>query len=664
LSTRITDKIQTYGAVPAFDAHTILRNIPLEIAAYPNAFVSRREIIKEKDGVKFESLKDWYSRGAIYDERGVLLPDFRDPANPAKFDNPLEIGKERISAAARVEGKCIYLGTLHGHFGHFLIESMARAWGLLRQEKDVRALFHFANGTRNQLFHDPTKLGFPKFVTTVLDAIGIGAGRLVLANKDMVVEELLVPTPQFVMEVAGSPGLGVVYDHIRDTFRRRSGTTADSPKKIYLTRTALTETDPRKARKSAANEKQVEALFAARGFEIVCPERLPFEEQVALVSNATHIAGTTGSALHMIVFNDNPDAQVIAVDWRAAETQYMLEAGRGLRAAHILCFDGWTADKRPRLNIDLIDRALTDLMGQAPPGPKRSPAPKPMPDPGTMPSTAQPPQTASRDATRAPRPTVETPAARRLLKIAAHIDARSYVEIGVAKGSTFNRVAFPRKVAVDPTFRFNVEEFQEDGVEFVQKTSDDFFLTRDPPATFDLVFLDGLHRFEQTFRDFCNSLSCAHSRTVWLIDDVWPVDVFSSLHDYADAVDFRRKAGVTAHAYGWHGDVYKVVLMIHDFFPSLSYVTISTGGNPQTIVWRSPRTSFTPVFQNAEAITRVGYFDLMKLEKIINLMPEAEAFKCFFESMCGNFSSSTVKAIDPPARKPVAGQEATASRRI
>src|SRR5258708_31507308 len=109
---RITDKIQTYHVPPAFNPGTFLEDIPLEFSAYRDAFVSRREVVNERDGVKFESLSQWYSRGAIYDSQRMLLREFAEPFD-AKFDNPLQVSPERASAAVRIHGKCLYLGTLH-----------------------------------------------------------------------------------------------------------------------------------------------------------------------------------------------------------------------------------------------------------------------------------------------------------------------------------------------------------------------------------------------------------------------------------------------------------------------------------------------------------------------------------------------------------------------
>jgi hypothetical protein len=292
----------------------------------------------------------------------MLLREFAE-ATDDKYDNPLQVPAERVAAAVRIPGKCIYLGILHGHFGHFLVESLPRAWALLDADRDVPVLFHYPHLRDGPLFPDPNQLGLPSFISIVFEVLGIRAGRLVLANQDIVVDELLVPRAQFRLgkHGIGATGLPLVYDHIREELQRRSPRAASYPSKLYLTRTRLPTVDSQKLLKSIANERDIEALFQARGFEIVAPEQLSFEEQIALVSNATQIAGTTGSALHMILFNGRSDTQVIAVDWRNSRTQYILEAARGLRAAHIYCFNGRAEGNRPLADIEVVERALGEI---------------------------------------------------------------------------------------------------------------------------------------------------------------------------------------------------------------------------------------------------------------------------------------------------------------
>ncbi len=220
---------------------------------------------------------------------------------------------------------------------------------------------------------------------------------------------------------------------------------------------------------------------------------------------------------------------------------------------------------------------------------------------------------------------------RRISRIAYHLGARSYLEIGVFRGKTFNGLQFDRKVAVDPRFQFEVADFQREGVEFHATTSDAYFTSCAGSQKFDVFFLDGLHTFQQTFRDFCNSLACAHDRSVWLIDDVLPVDVYSAWPVESEALKFRRRAGGDGPQ--WHGDVFKVIFAIHDFFPTFSYVTITGSGNPQALVWKAPRGGFSPLLNSMEAIERLTYFDLLKRMEVLNAKAEEAAFRDLIASI-------------------------------
>ena len=123
------------------------------------------------------------------------------------------------------------------------------------------------------------------------------------------------------------------------------------------------------------------------------------------------------------------------------------------------------------------------------------------------------------------------PSARRIARIGEFLRARSYLEVGVNRGKTFNRLNFDHKVAVDPRFRFETSEFAKEGVAFYEGTSDEFFSGKLTSELFDIVFLDGMHTFQQTFKDLVNSMACSRERTVWLIDDVVPLDYYGSLPD-------------------------------------------------------------------------------------------------------------------------------------
>ena len=121
-------------------------------------------------------------------------------------------------------------------------------------------------------------------------------------------------------------------------------------------------------------------------------------------------------------------------------------------------------------------------------------------------------------------------------------DAKTYLEIGIAEGNTFlNVTGFGLRHGVDPKFRLDVAEHESDSVVFFEMTSDDFFAHHaDPKQRYDVVFLDGLHTFEQTFRDFCSSQAHSDDGTIWLIDDVNPTDVFSAYPDQMEGLPVSR----------------------------------------------------------------------------------------------------------------------------
>ena len=89
----------------------------------------------------------------------------------------------------------------------------------------------------------------------------------------------------------------------------------------------------------------------------------------------------------------------------------------------------------------------------------------------------------------------------RINHIARLCQAKHYLEIGVCHGETFFNIDIPRKVAVDPLFRFDFAGRSNEATTFLQIESDEFFSIYNGPL-FDIVYLDGLHTFDQTSRDF------------------------------------------------------------------------------------------------------------------------------------------------------------------
>jgi hypothetical protein len=211
------------------------------------------------------------------------------------------------------------------------------------------------------------------------------------------------------------------------------------------------------------------------------------------------------------------------------------------------------------------------------------------------------------------------------MALANVVNLKRYLEIGVWQGQTFNAVDCDYKVAVDPKFRFDYLVLCSGNIKFYETTSDQFFISNCEKELFDIVFIDGLHTWDQTLRDLNNSLLRTTENSVILVDDVYPCDVYSSLTK--DAVKYRKLADPHNTNPAWHGDVFKTIFIIHDFYPLLSFVTIDYPfGNPQSIVIKRPRKNFTPRFKSIEEIERLNYFDFLEHIDLLNLQSESEAF--------------------------------------
>jgi len=211
----------------------------------------------------------------------------------------------------------------------------------------------------------------------------------------------------------------------------------------------------------------------------------------------------------------------------------------------------------------------------------------------------------------------------RLNRLAGALGARSYLEIGVHTGGTFARVRAAERTAVDPAFPFPVSDHEDEVTIFAEMASDEFFAGLPASKAYDLIFIDGLHTFEQAYRDLCNSIVHSHPGTVFLLDDTLPSDVYSSLPDPEAAFAFRAAAGQDGSA-AWHGDTFKVVFAVHDFHLALDYRTIVGAGNPQTLVWRSS-SGRRPLLDSLEKISRLTYFDMINEFHVLRQSDEETA---------------------------------------
>ncbi len=110
---------------------------------------------------------------------------------------------------------------------------------------------------------------------------------------------------------------------------------------------------------------------------------------------------------------------------------------------------------------------------------------------------------------------------------------KKYLEIGCDQNQLFSKINIQNKVGVDPVNGGNVRE-----------TSDNFFEKN--KDMFDIIFIDGLHVYEQVKKDILNSIKYLNDEGVILIHDCLP--------------DSMAKQAVPRYEMQWNGDVWKAIV--------------------------------------------------------------------------------------------------------
>ena len=252
---------------------------------------------------------------------------------------------------------------------------------------------------------------------------------------------------------------------------------------------------------------------------------------------------------------------------------------------------------------------------------------------------------------------------RRLKSIQQIVNARRYLEIGVQAGTTFRSLKMDRMDGVDPNFLFDVDRVVGNGRHLHEMTSDEFFLKNLGVEKYDLIFIDGLHTYDQTYRDFCNVSLRLHTRSVIVINDVLPCDKHSALRTQDECIASRRADsnfnGENLRA--WHGDVFRLLVFLNLFYTSLCYATVPGKQGVQTIIWskaleidtsmRQPHEPWThppfAVFDKPQLLLKkmwnlksVDYSWIIKHKKLYNFCSESILFDylrvLFTDAHCKN----------------------------
>ena len=109
----------------------------------------------------------------------------------------------------------------------------------------------------------------------------------------------------------------------------------------------------------------------------------------------------------------------------------------------------------------------------------------------------------------------------------------TYLEIGCDKDQSFSKIKIPYKVGVDPVSGGTI-----------RKKSDNFVKTN--KEKFDIIFIDGLHHYEQVIEDINNALNILNDDGHILVHDCLPRTI--------------AHQAIPRYRGSWNGDVWKSIV--------------------------------------------------------------------------------------------------------
>jgi len=166
-----------------------------------------------------------------------------------------------------------------------------------------------------------------------------------------------------------------------------------------------------------------------------------------------------------------------------------------------------------------------------------------------------------------------------------------YLEIGCQNNYNFNAICLEDKIGVDPDIGGNL-----------RMTSDQFFKQNE--LKFDLIFLDGLHTYEQTKRDLLNSLEIINENGVIVLDDFIP-------RNWREHFTPRVQTD-------WNGDVWKIAFELVKS-KGIDFRIIAIDGG-QCVIFKNSNKYYIPdSFNEFKDLNYDFYFENFNKLPVINL---------------------------------------------
>lgn len=401
----------------------------------------------------------------VFDENGSYVDDTVLNRRAGEQGAPVPRDLFPVVTDAEEPG-AIYAGPLYFHFGHFLLESLARAW-YAGQHPDLP--FVWAGQ------HDWQGTELRPWQLEILDILKIKNPTRIIA----------APTRFDAVHV---PDIGYRYD---DWFHPEhaeflgcyEGPPQSPGRQLWVSRSKI-GSDVRDL-----NSEPTERRLAQAGWAISYPETLSMREQLDDLSRAEVVAGEEGSAFHALLLLKDVGSKRFHILRRHGPEHGNLHTIGDARGVNQSFYS---------VHRQLVLKAE-----------------------GRFVSKINPNASEILDILKVPVPAARagavTSAAENLRQTLADYQPRHFLDVGAASPDLVISSTAPTRVAVSPRFDFDPRSYAASGVDFYELELDQYAdLFHGDRDSFDVIRIGG-STFPEMMRSFSTSKRLARDWTKWIL---------------------------------------------------------------------------------------------------------------------------------------------------
>ncbi len=193
---------------------------------------------------------------------------------------------ECVPVNIRLTESVIFGGFLFKHYGHFLLESLARLW-FAKEHPNFPVVWVGRDG----LLLD--------FQLEIFELLGL-KNPIRFIDRPVSIHKLFLPDPGYLIQTFFAPE-HQAFLSVCDPEPVRAG------KKIYLSRRHFG------GESCLTNEAELERRLVQKGFHIYYPEKHTIREQLAYLSSAEKILSLEGSSLHTLILLRELKSQILII---------------------------------------------------------------------------------------------------------------------------------------------------------------------------------------------------------------------------------------------------------------------------------------------------------------------------------------------------------------